>query len=227
MFQEGPMADTRENNGLLAGLERRALLWLAARMPAAVNADHLTAVAVAGTLVTAAGFWLGGGSRAALWLVVLGLAINWFGDSLDGTVARVRNQQRPRYGYYVDHVLDSAGILLLFAGMALGGFMTPVIALATIAAYYLLSIEVYLATHALGRFRMSFWRFGPTELRIVLCAGAIALMRGAHVEIAGRDLLLFDVGGAAGAVGLLVTATVSAIANARELYRAEPIPSKP
>jgi phosphatidylglycerophosphate synthase len=217
------MAEKRENNGFLSDAERRALAWIAVRLPRAVNADHLTGIAVAGTLMASAGFWIGGTHTEALWLVLAGLAVNWFGDSLDGTVARIRNQQRPRYGYYVDHVLDSAGILLLFAGMALGGFMSPVVALATLSAYYLLSIEVYLATHALGRFRMSFWRLGPTELRIVLCAGALALMRDPSVTMAGRDLLLFDVGGVLGAGGLLVTAALSALANGRELYRAEPI----
>jgi phosphatidylglycerophosphate synthase len=217
------MAETRENLGLLANAERRVLLWLAVRIPRAVNADHLTATAVAGILLAAAGFWIGGTHREALLLVIVGLAVNWFGDSLDGTVARVRNQQRPRYGYYVDHVLDSAGTLALFCGMALGGFMTPVVALATVAAYYLVSIEVYLATHALGRFRMSYWGIGPTELRLVLCAGAIVLMNDSYVSPFGKSVLLFDVGGAVGAVGLIVTAARSAIANGRELYRAEPM----
>jgi phosphatidylglycerophosphate synthase len=218
------MSETRRNDGLLSRAERRTLLWLAERLPRAVNADHLTAVAVAGMLIAAGGFWLGGTASEALLLVVLGLAINWFGDSLDGTVARVRNQQRPRYGYYVDHVLDSAGTLLLFGGMALGGFMTPVVALGTVTAYYLLSIEVYLATHALGQFRMSFWGVGPTELRILLSIGALMVMGDPHVTLFGARVLLFDVGGAIGAAGLIVTTAVSAIANGRELYRAEPIP---
>jgi archaetidylinositol phosphate synthase len=210
--------DIRENNGVLAGLERRVLVWLAERMPARVNSDHLTALGVAGMAVAAGGFWLGGTHRGALLLVVLGLAVNWFGDSLDGTLARVRNRQRPRYGYYVDHVLDAAGILMLFAGLAASGFMTPIVALAVVAAYYLLSIEVYLATHALGRFRMSFWKLGPTELRIVLAAGALALLWRPQVSLLGSDLPLFDVGGTIAAAGLLVTAAVSAVSNGRKLY---------
>ena len=217
------MAETRENHGLLAEAERRVLLWMAGRLPRAVNADHLTTLAAAGMLLAAGGFWIGGSHAPALSFVVLGLAVNWFGDSLDGTVARVRNEQRPRYGYYVDHVLDSAGTLVLFAGIALGGFMTPLVAVATLAAYYLLSIEVYLATHVLGRFRMSFWRVGPTELRILLAAGALAVMGRPDVQVLGTRVLLFDIGGALGAVGLLVTTALSALANGRELYLAEPL----
>jgi phosphatidylglycerophosphate synthase len=217
------MPETRRNDGLLSRVERRTLLWLAERVPRRVNADHLTGVAVAGILLAAGGFWLAGTFDGAVFLVVLGLAINWFGDSLDGTIARVRNQQRPRYGYYVDHVLDSAGTLVLFSGIALGGFMSPIVALATVTAYYLLSIEVYLATHALGRFRMSFWGVGPTELRIVLAAGALFAVRDPFVMVLGERLLLFDLGGLIGAAGLLVTAAISAIANGRELYREEPL----
>jgi archaetidylinositol phosphate synthase len=215
--------ETRENNGVLADVERRALVWLANRLPGWINPDHLTALGVAGMAVAAAGFWLGAQRPGALLLVLVGLAVNWFGDSLDGTVARVRNQQRPRYGYYVDHVLDAGGILMLFTGLAVSGFMTPIVALAVVAAYYLVSIEVYLATHALGRFRMSFWKLGPTELRIVLAAGALALLWRPRVTLLGSDLLLFDVGGAVAVGGLLVAVAVSAATNARALYRAERI----
>ena len=215
--------ETRENNGVLAGVERRALVWMANRLPGRINSDHLTALGVAGMAVAAGGFWLGATWAEALLLVPLGLAVNWFGDSLDGTLARVRNQQRQRYGYYVDHVLDAVGILMLFAGLAASGFMTPIAALAVVAAYYLVSIEVYLATHALGRFRMSFWKLGPTELRIVLAAGALALLWRPSVSVLGWDLLLFDLGGAVAVAGLLLAAAVSAATNARALYLAERI----
>jgi len=213
--------ETRENNGVLAGVERRTLVWLAQRMPARINSDHLTAIGVAGMAMAAAGFWLGAAWPEGLLLVPVGLAVNWFGDSLDGTLARVRNQQRPRYGYYVDHVLDAVGILMLFAGLAASGFMTPIAALAVVAAYYLVSIEVYLATHALGTFRLSFWKLGPTELRIVLAAGAVALLWRPSISVLGRDLLLFDVGGAVAVLGLLLATAVSAAANARALYLEE------
>ena len=214
----------RENTGLLADWERRALIWMAERMPRAVNSDHLTTVGVAGMLLTAGAFWAGGTHPGALLFVLVGLVINWAGDSLDGTLARVRNQQRPRYGYYVDHVLDTAGTLVLFVGIALGGWMSPLVALITLVAYYLVSIEVYLATFALGRFRMSHWGLGPTELRVVIAAGALGAMVHPRAHLFGLDLPLFDPAGVIGAAGLLVVAVWSAIANARALYRAEPVP---
>lgn len=219
--------DVRENDGVLATAERRVLLWLARRMPRRVNSDHLTALAAAGMMLCAVGFVAGAANRAALFAVIAGLIVNWFGDSLDGTLARVRNCQRPRYGYYVDHVLDAAGTLVLFAGLAISGFMTPVVALALLAAYYLVAIEVYLATHALGRFRMAFWKIGPTELRIVLALGAMMLMNDPHVTIDGSRFLLFDIGGVTAAAGLLVTAIVSAASNARTLYREDRVASEP
>ncbi|MGE5816340.1 MAG: CDP-alcohol phosphatidyltransferase family protein [Acidobacteriota bacterium] len=218
------MSEVRENSGVLAAAEKRALVWMAARMPRRINSDHLTGVAAIATVVTGAGFALGPSRLSGVVLIVLGLAFNWFGDSLDGTLARVRNQQRPRYGYYVDHVLDSAGMLVLFGGMAIGGYLAPVTALATLVAYYLLSIEVYLATYALGTFRMSFWKIGPTELRIILAGGAIAVYGlQPQVVMFGMNLQPFDAGAAIGAAGLTLTAIRSAIGNTRALYRAEPI----
>lgn len=218
-----PSAVVRENAGLLARTEREVLVWLANRMPAGVNSDHLTILGAGGTIVAAVGFGLREWQAAATLLVPVGLAINWFGDSLDGTLARVRNQQRPRYGYYVDHVLDSAGMLFLFGGMALGGFMTPTAALVTLVAYYFLSIEVYLATHALGTFQMSFWKVGPTELRILIVVGALTAMDDPFVTIAGARLRLFDVGGVIGAAGLMAAALTAAVTNTRALYRQEPL----
>lgn len=220
-----PTTAVRENTGLLADAEKRALVWMAERMPRWVSSDQLTALAAVATVATAGGFALGPFSIGGVLIVVAGLATNWFGDSLDGTLARVRNQQRPRYGYYVDHVIDSAGMLLLFGGMAVGGYLTPVLALATLVAYYFLSIEVYLATYALGTFRMSFWSVGPTELRIILAAGAIAVHAiEPHPVMFGYALQPFDMGAIFGAAGLLITAARSAVANTVALYRAEPLP---
>ena len=123
------------------------------------------------------------------------LGLNWFGDSLDGTLARVRHHERPRYGFYVDHVLDVIGILFLLAGFALGGFMTPIVAAGFLVAYYLLMVEIALATHAVGTFRISFWKFGPTELRILLAIGTLQILRSPYVDDRRQRLLLFDVGG--------------------------------
>jgi phosphatidylglycerophosphate synthase len=152
--------------------------------------------------------------------------VNWFGDSLDGTLARVRRHERPRYGFYVDHVLDVVGIMFLLAGFSLGGFMTPIIAAGFLLAYYLLMVEIALATHAVGTFRISFWRFGPTELRILLAIGTLQLLRSPHVSVLGERWLLFDIGGVLAIAALALTFVVSAVRNGRLLYRMEPLPTK-
>jgi hypothetical protein len=137
----------------------------------------------------------------------------------------VRGHQRPRYGFYVDHILDTFGALFVLGGLAISGIMTPLVAAAFLIAYYVLSIEIYLATYCVGRFQMSFWGWGPTELRILLAIGALTLFVKPMVTIGGFQMALFDVGGIVGTVGLIVTAIISAIGNTRRLYRAEPLPT--
>jgi len=216
---------TRLNESLLAAAEKRTLVWIAHRLPRAVNSDHLSALGLAGMAGVGAAFAAGGSHRWVLSLAVVGLAVNWFGDSLDGTLARVRNQQRPRYGYYLDHTLDILGTFFLFGGLALGGLMSPVVAIGLLAAYYAVMAEVFLATSVRGVFRMSFFGFGPTELRILLAAGAIALMvRDPLVQMAGvGPVLLLDLGGVIGIVALGVTFVLSTCRNALALYEAEPL----
>jgi phosphatidylglycerophosphate synthase len=208
---------------VLAAVEKRALVAIAERLPAAVNSDHLTALALLAMALAGAGFALSRWDVRALWIVVPALALNWFGDSLDGTVARVRHVERPRYGFYVDHVLDIVGATLLFAGLAASGFMTPWIALALLIAYLLVSGEVFLATSVRGVFRMSFSGFGPTELRILLAIGTFALFRDPHVDLGalGRPRL-FDFGGLIGIAGMAVALTVNVVRNATALARLEP-----
>ena len=176
-------------------------------------------------LVAGICYWIGPGSPGAMWTAIGMLVLNWFGDSLDGTLARVRRHERPRYGFYVDHVLDVVGILCLLAGFALGGFMTPLVAAGFLVAYYLLMVEIALATHAVGTFRISFWRFGPTELRILLAVGTVLLLRSPEVTLAGQRLLLFDIGGVVGILALTVTFAASALRNGRLLYGQEPLPA--
>lgn len=220
------MPAQRINDGLLASVERRVLTWLAARLPAHVNSDHLTALALVAMLGAGASYWWASRSPAGLVLATLCLAVNWFGDSLDGTVARLRKQERPRYGYYVDHVADAVGIAALVGGLAASGLMHPPIAAGLLLAYYLVSIEVYLAAHSLGRFRLSVFRVGPTELRLLLAMGNITLLANPDAGIMEGRWRLFDVGGAAGAAGLALAFLVSAAANARRLYGEEPMPSR-
>jgi phosphatidylglycerophosphate synthase len=216
----------RVHTSLLAGAEKRCLIWMAERLPARVNSDHLTILA--GVAMLGVGICY---SLAPLqpWLlvgVVALLAANWFGDSLDGTVARVRHHERPRYGFYVDHVLDALGIAFLLGGLVVGGYMSPVIGAGFLLAYYLLTIEIALATHAVGVFKISYWKFGPTELRILVAIGTLQLLRSEFVSLFGYRVLLFDIGGAIAIVGLLATFIASAVQNTRTLYRLEPLPGK-
>jgi archaetidylinositol phosphate synthase len=208
----------REHNSVLAASEKRLLVRIAAKLPRWINSDHLTFTGAAAMLGIGACYWAGG---SALWLVIPLLAVNWFGDSLDGTLARVRRQERPRYGYYVDHVLDAIGFACLFGGLMLGGHMTATIGLGFLAAYYLLIAEISMATHARGTFKMAFMRVGPTELRILLAAGTIVLMRSSYVTVLGQRWLLFDVGGLVAAAGLLIAFGSAAVRNGLALYNEE------
>lgn len=210
----------------LAPYEKRCLVWIAQRLPSWINSDHLTSLGFAAMAAAGLCYALGRWNRIALAGVVVALAVNWFGDSLDGTLARVRGHLRPRYGFYIDHVLDAAGVLCLLVGLAVSGYMSAAIAAALLIAYYLLSIEIYLATHSLGAFRMTFWNVGPTELRILLAIGTLRLMWTPTARILGREFLLFDVGGSIAIAALMVTFLVSFARNGRTLYRAEPIPPR-
>jgi len=220
----------REHRSVLAAAEKRLLIRIASHLPPSIHSDHLTVLALAGMALAGIGFWLARWDTNWLFVVVGALAINWFGDSLDGTLARLRNVERPRYGFYVDHVLDIVGIAFLLTGLACSGFMTPVIALSLLVAYLLVSGEVFLATAVRGVFRMSFAGMGPTELRIVLAVGAIALRGNPHVSFGALGTApLFDVGAVVAVVGLLIALGWAIVHNTGELARLEPRrdPEKP
>lgn len=220
---DSPNQHVRWNRSVLAQMERRALEWVARRLPEAITPLHLSALglaAMAGAGVAFAAFrWTDGYGAAAG--VVTALAANWVGDSLDGTVARVRRIERPRFGYYVDHVIDLTGATFLFGGIACSGLMNPLLATALLAAYFLVSAEIYLATHATGVFRMSFAGFGPTELRIVVAAGAIKAAGNSQIA---AGLQLFDAGAIVAIAGLVAAFVVSAVRNTQGLHAAEPVP---
>jgi archaetidylinositol phosphate synthase len=213
----------REYGGLLAFPEKKALNWLAQQAPRWINSDHLTALGLTAMLTAGVGYWMAGRNKYGLILVVASLIVNWFGDSLDGTLARFRNCQRPRYGYYVDHVTDLFGITVMLCGMALSGYMSHLIAVALLAAFVLVEAEVFLATHVQQIFRLSCFRIGPTELRIVLAIGTLYLLHSPHIHLAGRKVMLFDVGGVVAIAGLLSAFLFSAVRNSWALYKAEPI----
>jgi archaetidylinositol phosphate synthase len=206
----------RVQTSFVAAMEKRALLWMAERTPAWISPDHLTALALAAQIGAGVCFALAASNRFALIGVVLCLAVNWLGDSMDGTLARVRDQQRPRYGFYVDHMVDSFGAAALMAGLALSGFMHPAIAGGLLVGFLMLSIQSYLATYTMGEFHLSFWKFGPTELRILLAIGALALFRW-PVVIEGH-YRLFDLGGAIGLVGMAAMLLWFTVKNGYRLY---------
>ncbi len=214
----------RKQLSFLAAAEKKALVWMAHRLPAWVNSDHLTLLGFVAMFAAGLCYWAASAQPVALIGVIAALAVNWFGDSLDGTLARVRNRLRPRYGFYVDHITDAIGTFFLLGGLALSGFMTPYIALGLLIAYFLLSIEVYLTTYALGSFNLSTWGFGPTELRLLLCAGNIALFFRPVVRLFGRQYFLFDVGGTIGIAGMGAMLVWSAARHTRALYEAERLP---
>ena len=207
--------------GITGSIEKRALLWLAARVPARVGSDHLTALGFAATLGAAL---LYAASPSRPWLVLLvnvALLVNWYGDSLDGTLARVRQRSRPRYGFYVDHLVDSIGAAALVLGIVSSGLMTPGVGAALLVAYLILSIETYLATYTLARFKIAHGGFGGTELRIALALVNVAVyLWPGPLPLGWR---LFDVAGVGTAIVLAVAFTWSAVSNSIRL-RAEETP---
>jgi len=219
-FQEAQ----RAQRSLLAGVEKRTLIWLAERLPSWINSDHLTLLGLAAMFAAGVSYWWSKEFPPALFLVNVCLAINWFGDSCDGTLARVRQHQRPRYGFYVDHIVDAFGALFLVGGLALSGMMSLPVAMALLIVYFLLSIEVYLATYTVGTFRISYFKWGPTELRFLLCIGNVFLYYRPVVNFMGQERLLFDIGGIVGIIGIVLIVLLSVIRNTTALYKQEPLP---
>ena len=218
----------REHRSLLAAMEKRLLVAIAHRLPRWVTSDQLTLLALAAMALAGGAYVLAGSDPRARWLAVAALAINWFGDSLDGTVARVRQTERPRYGFYVDHVVDITGSALLFTGLAISPFMSAPVALAVLVAYLLVSAEVYLATSVHRIFRMSFAGIGPTELRILMAIGTVMLAGDPRVSLGPwGHWQLFDVGGLVATAGLLLAFAASAFRNTRDLARLEPPRAQP
>jgi phosphatidylglycerophosphate synthase len=218
------MSHVREHRSLLASVEKQLLIAIARRLPPWISSDHLTLLGLVS--MPAAGLAFAAIQRTPWNAALFGLALfaNWFGDSLDGTLARVRRQPRPNYGYYVDHVIDLGGSATLVAGMAVSGLVHPSVAIAMLAAYLLVSAETFLATHAVGVFRLAFAGIGPTELRILLAVGAVYVSRHPWVEVAGQRVLLLDVSAIIASIGLVIVFIVSAIRTTRALYLAEPLP---
>jgi archaetidylinositol phosphate synthase len=211
----------RLQESFTAPVERKVLPWLAAKIPAQINSDHLTFLGFLAMFLAGASYAFARTHRIGLILATLFLAVNWFGDSLDGTLARLRNRQRPRYGFYVDHMIDTFGGLFLMGGLALSGFIDWRIALGMFIAFLMLSVQVYLATYTVGTFQLSFAKFGPTEIRILLSAGNIALWFHPDARIFGSSFRVFDMGGIIAIAGMFAMLVVSTVYNTAKLYRAE------
>ena len=219
--QSGFVNALRVHKALTADLEKRVLVWLAVRAPAFINSDQLTTLGFIAQVLGGAAYAFAARDWRALWLVNFFLVLNWLGDSLDGTLARVRDQQRPRYGFYVDHISDTFGAIALMSGLALSGYAHWQIAAGLLVGFYVLSIESFLATYTMGHFHLSHGIFGPTEIRIVLILGNIVLMVHPNAHIAGRPFLLFDVGGAVAIIVMLTMAVVTVCHHIAVLYREE------
>ena len=211
----------RLQESFTAAVERRVLVWLAARLPIWINSDHLTLLGFASMFLAGASYAFARLHRSGLLFATLFLALNWFGDSLDGTLARLRNRQRPRYGFYVDHMIDTFGAFFLMGGLALSRFVDWRIALGMFIAFLMLSIQVYLATYALGTFQMSFAKFGPTEIRILLAVGNVVLWMNPNSRVLGSSYPVFDVGGIVAIIGMSLMLIASTLRNTAKLYRAE------
>jgi archaetidylinositol phosphate synthase len=211
----------RSHTSFLAAAEKRTLIWIASRLPAGVNSDHLTGLGFISLIAAGGTYWYSKTHPLALLAVIGFLALNWFGDSLDGTLARVRNRQRPRYGFYVDHILDAIGTFFLMTGLALSGLMTPMVAYAFLIAYLLLSIEIYLATYTVGTFHLSYWNFGPTELRILLSIGNLYALYRPDADLGEYRFLVFDAGFVIGTAALALILTQATVRHTVDLYREE------
>ena len=214
----------RIHQSLTASVEKRALRWLAERAPAWVTSDQLTALGLSAQIGTGVCFAWSRYNRHALVLVVVCIVLNWLGDSLDGTLARVRQQQRPRYGFYVDHMIDIFGSVALICGLGYSGLLHWQTASAMLIAFLLLSSESYLATYTLSRFELSQGLFGPTEIRILMIVGTLALLHSPYSTLFGHTVLLFDLGGTIAAVSMFAMAIVVTLRHTAELYRQEPLP---
>jgi len=216
-FRDAP----RVQQSLLASVEKRCLVWLARRLPAWVNPDHLTALGFASMILAGACYALAHFWAPSLLVVNVWLAVNWFGDSLDGTLARERQCQRPRYGFYVDHIVDSFGALFVVAGLAFSGYMNWWVAMGLLLSFYLLSINAYLATYTLGTFRLSYWKFSPTEIRILLGVGNVVALLRPTIRLLPTHPRFFDLSGVVAIVAMAGALAVSVVRNTIALYRLE------
>lgn len=210
-----PLNRIQEN--ALARVERRALTWLCARLPAWIMPDHLTGLGIFGALVIFTGYAASLLDRNWLWVAIAGFVIHWFGDSLDGSLARFRKIERPNFGYFIDHSADGLANLMIMAGLGLSAFVRLDIALFTLAGYLLLSVHAFLAARVVGELRLSYLAAGPTELRLVLIAMTLLMLRYGPVQVLSTGLSAFDFFVGAVGIVLVVLFVVQTLVTARQL----------
>jgi phosphatidylglycerophosphate synthase len=218
----------REPNFLLAKHEKRILAAIARRLPRRILPDDLTALGVAAAVGICIAYQATNADRAWLWVASALLVVHWLADSLDGTLARVRGIERPRYGYYLDHLVDAISTACIGIGLGLSPFMLLSTGALIVVAYLMLSINVYLESFALGRFSIGYGRIGPTEVRVVLIVlnTALALGAGLDFRLAGIGMTAFDVLGLGVAAVMCVLLVGRAAVNLRRLKVEEPAASR-
>ena len=198
---------TRIQTSVLNAAEKRVLVWLAQRQPRWVTSDILTAIGVVGAVVVAVGYVLSNCHVGWLWLASLGYVVNWYGDSLDGTLARVRGTQRPIYGFYLDHNIDGVTMAIMCIGAGLSRLLNLYIAMAVLAVYLLLSISVYINAHLKGEFKLTYAGMGPTEFRLIMVVVDALFFFIAPLREWSASFVAFDVPvrfGALDVVGLII-----------------------
>jgi archaetidylinositol phosphate synthase len=214
----------RTESFLLAAPEKRFLRWTAGKLPRWILPDDMTALGVAAAIGVAVAYQLSNESLAWLWVASAMLVVQWFGDSLDGTLARVRGIERPTYGYYLDHLVDAIATAVIGIGLGLSPFMLLSVGTLIVVAYLILSINVYLESYAFNRFSIGYGKIGPTEIRLILIAlnTALALDLGLDFRLVGVDLTVFDVVWISIASVMIVLLIGRSLKNLRELARKEP-----
>ena len=225
----------RIQTSILNAAEKKALVWMGQRMPKWVSSDMMTVLGMLGAVVIAVGYFLSGQNINYLWLASFGFVLNWLGDSLDGTIARVRNQQRPKYGFFIDHTVDVVNEALMFVGMGLSPLMSFDIALMVLAAYLMLSVYVYISAHLKGEFRLTYAKMGPTELRILAVIMNtlfifIKPLRDFSVSMRflqhDMSLSVLDIAGIIVLIALLAAYFVSILHDANQYAKEEPLPRR-
>lgn len=209
----------RIQGNLLARAERRLLTWLCARLPDWVKPDQLTILGLIGAAMVLAGYSASEADRQWLWVAIAGFFIHWFGDSLDGSLARFRHIERPRFGYFIDHSADGFGNLMIVGGLGLSPFVRLDVALLALAGYYLLSIHAFLAVRVLGELRLSYVSAGPTELRLALIAMTLMMLSLGNEAARIAGLSAFDLVVALVAVVLIALFVIQTVVTARRIAR--------